>query len=222
MDEQYELQKHELETCQRRVNDLENEIVAYGEWKELSKTFQGRCSKIPDLEKELERLKRENKNIRDTIGNKLQLEEEVFHLQSRLEKQERSQDDNVAFKTQIKSLEADLQEYKAVAADHCAPNTLVTPTALRVRIENILQNDLILMNEKGSAKTDRETAASHVQEYKNELELCKKFSASLQTSLKHHKNSMHRVQKKLSLVAKERDCYKQLIENYEKDLTSKY
>lgn len=189
--------------------------------KNILQTFQERISKMPDLEKELERLKRENKNLRDTIGNKLQLEEEVFHLKTRLEKHERSQDDNVALHTQIKLLDNELQEYKAVATEHCAANTLVTSTALRIRIEEILRKDVILMSEKSSAKNDKDTAALHVQEYKNQLESCMKTNASLQTSLKYHKASMHRVQKKLGLVARERDCYKQLIENYEKDLTSK-
>lgn len=47
-----------------------------------------------------------------------------------------------------------------------------------------------------------------------------KANNELKTALKHHKNLMSRVQKKLMLVAKERDCYKQLVDNFERDLTS--
>lgn len=37
LETQFEMQKHHLESCQRRVNDLESEIAAFGEWKEISK-----------------------------------------------------------------------------------------------------------------------------------------------------------------------------------------
>lgn len=55
--------------------------------------------------------------------------------------------------------------------------------------------------------------------YEQQIEDFTKANSDLQTSLKLHKTSLHRVQKKLMLVAKERECYKQLIDSYEKDLT---
>lgn len=55
--------------------------------------------------------------------------------------------------------------------------------------------------------------------YEQKIEVFTKANSDLQTSLKYHKTSLHRVQKKLMLVAKERECYKQLIDSYEKDLT---
>lgn len=37
LDAKFEKQKHNLESCQRRVKDLENEIATFGEWKEITK-----------------------------------------------------------------------------------------------------------------------------------------------------------------------------------------
>lgn len=48
-----------------------------------------------------------------------------------------------------------------------------------------------------------------------------KSGSDLQIVLKNHRESFHKVQRKLRLVVSERDCYKQLIENYEKNVTSK-
>lgn len=48
-----------------------------------------------------------------------------------------------------------------------------------------------------------------------------KSGNDLQIVLKNHRESFHKVQRKLRLVVSERDCYKQLIENYEKNVTSK-
>lgn len=36
LETQFELQKIELNNCQRRISDLENEVLAYGDWKNES------------------------------------------------------------------------------------------------------------------------------------------------------------------------------------------
>lgn len=114
----------------------------------------------------METLKRENKNLNDNIGNKLLLEEEVFDLKTRLEKKERSNDDHVALQTHIQSLQAELLEYKSVAADHCPPKAVVSASNLRLRIETILQKDLILMSEKGTTKTEKDYASTEMMDLK--------------------------------------------------------
>lgn len=48
-----------------------------------------------------------------------------------------------------------------------------------------------------------------------------KSNNDLHIVLKNHKEGFHKVQRKLRLVVSERDCFKQLIENYEKNVTSK-
>lgn len=49
-----------------------------------------------------------------------------------------------------------------------------------------------------------------------------KTSTDLQSTVKNNRESFYKVQRKLRLVVSERDCYKQLIENYEKNVTSKW
>lgn len=218
-----DMHKMQLDTAQRRVAELETELAEFGEWKDMAKTFQTRVARVPELEQEMERLRRENRSIYDTIGNKLLLEEEVHDLRSRLALNERSHDDAVALRTTIQLLEAELADYKAVARDHCAPDvTTVSAVQLRARLEEILRTDLQLNSEKSAVRTEKETAAQQVIALQKELEIYTKATENLQTSLRYHKTSMHRVQKKLTLIVKERDCYKQLIENYEKDLTSEW
>lgn len=114
----------------------------------------------------METLKRENKNLNENIGNKLLLEEQVYDLQTRLVKKDRSNDDHVALQTHIQSLEAELREYKAVATDHCRPNTVASASNLRNRIETILQKDLILLTEKGTTKTEKDSASTEIIDLK--------------------------------------------------------
>lgn len=47
-----------------------------------------------------------------------------------------------------------------------------------------------------------------------------KAKNDLQTTVKHLQANAIRYKKKIMLISEERDCFKQLIDNYEKDLTS--
>lgn len=52
-----------------------------------------------------------------------------------------------------------------------------------------------------------------------ELEKTKNLHKELQNTEKQRQNMMHRMQKKLSLVTRERDSYRLQLDSYEKDLT---
>lgn len=47
-------------------------------------------------------------------------------------------------------VEKELKEWVQIAQDHCLPNTLVSPIALRSRIEQLLQKDVITAAENSS------------------------------------------------------------------------
>lgn len=214
-----EKEKQARNEAESRVKQLEYEISTYADWKEITKNTQARLASIPDLDKEIDRLKTNNKNLHDVLGDKLLLEEQVHDLKSRLEKYENSKNEAVALQVKLTSLEQELKEWVKVAQDHCLPNTLVSPIALRSRIEQILQNDIILVSEKSSNQCEKNSIESRMRDLQQQVETYTKNNDSLKSALKHHKSILLRVQKKLMLVAKERDCYKQLLENFEKDLT---
>lgn len=54
-----------------------------------------------------------------------------------------------------------------------------------------------------------------------EKELIQKEKDAIRKSLNQHQSILKKLQRKLLLVTGERDCQRQLLENYEKDLTSK-
>lgn len=214
-----EKEKQASNEAKSRVRQLEYEISTYEDWKEITKQTQARLASIPEMDKEINRLKTNNKNLHDVVGDKLLLEEQVHDLKSRLEKYENSKNEAVALQVKLTSLEQELKEWVKVAQDHCLPNTLVSPIALRSRIEQILQNDIVLASEKCTNQFEKNSIEAHMRDLQQQMDVYAKNNESLKSALKHHKNILLRVQKKLLLVAKERDCYKQLLENFEKDLT---
>lgn len=209
----------ELSTAQRRVQDLETEVKNFGEWKSMSKAFQARLARMTDLERDCERLQRENKNLHDTIGNKLLLEEQVHSLKSRLEATQQKSDSHVELETKIRSLEQENIDWKRVAKEVCGTRTPVTPTTMRNYIDEIQKKHLILASDANSAKLEKSTVNDQIFELRQQNELHVKTTENLTNALRSHKNGLHILKKKLSLVAKERDVLKNLLETYQNDLT---
>lgn len=195
---------------------------SYGEWQEVSKKTIGRLSGMGDLDKEVVRLRAELKNMRELVGNKLLLEEEVFDLRTRLERQEQSHVDAVQLQVQVEQLQRELNEWKAVAVDHCSNVSSPNPITLRTRLEEILKTNLVMSSEKHSDRSQRNSISGEVQELRSQCESYVKAITDMKNALKHNQTLLYRVQKKLMLVAKERECYKQVIEHYEKEVTSEY
>lgn len=210
--------RYQLAAAQRRVQELETEVTNFGEWKSMSKAFQARLAKITDLERECERLTRDNKNLHDTIGNKLLLEEQVHGLKSRLEASKQNSDTHVALETKIRSLEQENNDWKRVAKDVCGQSS-ATPTVLRNYIDDIQKKHLILACDTNAAKLEKSTVNDQIFELRQQNEMHRKTTDNLTAALRSHKNGLHILKKKLTLVAKERDVFKNLIETYEKDLT---
>uniref|UniRef100_A0A1B0A9Q5 Mitotic spindle assembly checkpoint protein MAD1 n=1 Tax=Glossina pallidipes TaxID=7398 RepID=A0A1B0A9Q5_GLOPL len=209
----------ELELANSRVKELEFDIASYNDWKEITKNSQARLLSIPDMDKELERLRSNNKHLQDLLGNKLLLEEQVYDLRQRLEKEEGARSEIAALQVQLKHSQHELKEWIKIAQDHCPPNTLVSPIALRARVEDLLQNDVIMISEKNSKLTETKSIESELLNFKQKCDIYAKNMDELNVALRRHKAFKDRIQKKLLLVSKERDCYKQLLENFEKDLT---
>lgn len=219
LEKDFEIQIQKISKLESHIKELEYEIESYGEWKNTSQTAQARLINISDLEKDNVRFRQEARNLRESVGNKLLLEEQVYDLKSRLESTEQNCAEITTYKVQLASMETELKNWRAVAADHCPANTAFTPQNLRNCLENILQKDLILSNEKSSAKNEYRTMQDQLIELKAQNEIYTKNNNDQKIILKRHQTIIHKMQKKLTLVAGERDCYKRLLDNYEKDLT---
>uniref|UniRef100_U5EX09 Putative attachment n=1 Tax=Corethrella appendiculata TaxID=1370023 RepID=U5EX09_9DIPT len=206
-----------------KIKALEYEVGSYGDWKNLSKVSHQRIANYKDLEKEVHRLREETKNLHDIIGNKMLLEEQVTDLKTRLEHYEKNNTDVVSLKVQITELEKQLNEWKKVANDFSTNKAItaatITPIILRSQYEQILQKDLILANEKSSVKNEKTQIENEITGLRVENEQLIRQSDELKKTLKQYQTALPRLQKKLTLITRERDCWKQLLDNYEKDLT---
>ncbi|CAO1351142.1 unnamed protein product [Diamesa serratosioi] len=215
---QLEQESHQLQSSLSRIKELEFEIGSFGDWKDLSKANHSRMNSLSELDKEVIRLRQTNKNLHDSLGNKLLLEEQVHDLEARLKKHEQSNDDAVMLRVQMESLDKELKDWKQLGNDYCQKNVANNPINVRSYIEQMLHRDLMLSNEKSSATNEKSSIQSQMQEMQN-ANLIQKEKDAIRKSLNQHQSILKKLQRKLLLVTGERDCQRQLLENYEKDLT---
>lgn len=214
-----EEQKLQLNAAERKVKELEAEIVGFGEWRRLEDVFQVRLAKTNDLERECERLTRDNKNLSETIGNKLLLEEQVHDLKTRLENQSKKAVHTIDLETKLHAIEQEIKSWKKMAVEFCPANSLASPQTLRAYIDRMQKEHLVLADGSSTAKLEKSVADEHMHELRTDHELGVQKIGTLTTTLRNYKCALHRLQKRLTLIARERDCFKTLLENYERDLT---
>ncbi|EDV36696.1 uncharacterized protein Dana_GF13088 [Drosophila ananassae] len=215
----FEKQSQSLKAANERIKELEYEIQSYNDWKEVTKASQERLASVPDLQSEIERLRHHNKHLNTLIGDKLLLEEKVHDYKTRLDREEGARAEAVSLQVKLSHVEQELKEWVKVAQDHCLPNTLVSPMALRSRIEQLLQEDIVHVAEKTTSESDTKHLQATVRELEQKCSVYLKNIEDLNIGLKRHKNFKERLQRKLITVSKERDFYKQMVENFDKDLT---
>lgn len=220
--ESLESEQNKLILAESKIKDLEYQLAGYGEFQDLAKATKDRLNRYDEMERENERLTTKNKQLYDLIGGKLLMEEQIYDLKSRLENADKEREELVTIRVNFEAMEKELEEWKKLAADYIPNDFHPGPMSLRRKIDDILQKDLQIANDSAVAKSERALMECENDEMKTQVDIQKKQIEDLQRGLKHHQTILSRLQKKLQLVAKERDAYKQLLDNYEKDLTSKY
>uniref|UniRef100_A0A182JGE9 Uncharacterized protein n=1 Tax=Anopheles atroparvus TaxID=41427 RepID=A0A182JGE9_ANOAO len=209
-----------LAEVESRVKTLEYEAREYDDWKNLSKATTGRLANVAKVERENQRLKEELKSIQDLIDGKMLLEEQVKNMKSRLEYYEQKEVQTPVLEVRLKELEQELSDWQQLGRDYSPQGGgSFNPKAMRKLIVEILQKDEVLTSEQSSVLKEKDQIQGKIQELQAQNEILEKNLAEHKRSLKYHQSVMHRVQKKLQLVIGERDFLKQLLENYEKDLT---
>lgn len=114
-----------------------------------------------------------------------------------------------------------LNEWRSVARGICesTKSDSLLPHLLRSAFEKLQQQELTLTSEKVELESQLKAVAHEAKVAKSELEKTQKLIGELKSTGEQKQNLIHRMQKKLLLVSRERDSYRQQLDSYEKDLT---
>lgn len=217
---QLEIKTQALAKAHLQIKDISFSKASYLEYQQQSKTQQHKLIAFSDLEKENIKLREEVKNLKDEVHNKLVLEEEVHSLKTRLQNFKGIDTKYTNLQVINAQTELYLEEFRVLARSICETSSDSSlPRLLRGVLENLQQQEINLTSEKIQLESQLSQVNHVAKVAKDELDKSQKHIADLQKNVKQHQNLIHRMQKKLSLVAGERDSYRKQLDSYEKDLT---
>ncbi|CAH1126285.1 unnamed protein product [Ceutorhynchus assimilis] len=216
-----ELKEVALVKAKNQIRVLENAKEDYMEFQQQAKTQAHKLARYVQLEEENKQLKEDFSRLKGDLKNKLLLEEEVYDLRNRLSKHKELEKKTADLQVQCDRNQMQLAEWKALARGFCetTESDVMLPHLLRSAIERLQQQELTLTSEKVEFESQLKSAQHAAKVSKSELEKNQKLLRELKTTGDQKQNLIHRMQKKLLLVTRERNSYRLQLDSYERDLT---
>ncbi|XP_015187247.1 PREDICTED: mitotic spindle assembly checkpoint protein MAD1 [Polistes dominula] len=204
----YEIQNVELQNIKIKMEKLESEKALWEEGKQLV----ARAAKASEFEKELNAAKETIAVLRESVRGKLLLEEQMASITKRLEHTEKLEQQIAMLETTKSELLLRLSEYESIGING-------GPTALKRELHRLQQAEAVLMAEEGQLKTKLDAAQRECQNLSRNYEQAKQLAIDATSSKEKLNKLVSRLQKKMMLVTRERDSYRQQLDLYEKEMT---
>ncbi|KOC68502.1 Mitotic spindle assembly checkpoint protein MAD1 [Habropoda laboriosa] len=206
--QEMELQNVELQSTKIKLERLESERAQWEEGKLLS----ARAARANDLEKELSIAKETIMSLRESVRGKLLLEEQMANVMKRLEHTE-------SVEQQVATLEGKMTELSLRLCEYESIGITGGPSVLKRELNRLQQAELVLKAEEGQLRSKLDAALRESALLSKNYEEAKKLATDVTASKEKLNKLVSRLQKKMILVTRERDSYRQQLDLYEKEIT---
>uniref|UniRef100_A0A7N6ADH3 Mitotic spindle assembly checkpoint protein MAD1 n=1 Tax=Anabas testudineus TaxID=64144 RepID=A0A7N6ADH3_ANATE len=198
-----------------KIKELERRLALQEQDIAIVKTVKTEVAKVPDLEKELKRLRDDNAFLRSYKNCSL-LKEEVEGLRKKLERMEKTKEELVNMELEKERLNEKLQAWE----------NLGQTTGLNIRKPEDLSREVIQIQQREiTLKEQNYTLNSRVRSVERaEAELSAELSQQRSRTLEEQKKReaqdalVRRLQKRVLLLTKERDGMRAILESYDTEL----
>ncbi|XP_034935395.1 mitotic spindle assembly checkpoint protein MAD1 [Chelonus insularis] len=207
LQQELELQKVENQNLKLEIETLKSERDL---WQE-KKLLYSETSRANDLEKDLNTAKETIESMRESIKGKLLLEEQMSNIKQRLEHTEQIEQRLAFLEVEYNQLSKILNEYNSI-------NIANGPVTLKKEIHRLQQAEIVLTAEEGLLRSQLESMQREYQALCQNFEATKINAAQIESSNEKLNVLINRLQKKIILITKERDNYRQQVEMYEKEI----
>uniref|UniRef100_A0A6V7IDT1 Mitotic spindle assembly checkpoint protein MAD1 n=1 Tax=Bracon brevicornis TaxID=1563983 RepID=A0A6V7IDT1_9HYME len=208
-EQQFELQNIEIQNLKMKIEKLESERALWDE----GKMMLARAARANELEKELQSANDLISNLREAVKGKLLLEEQMCSMEKRVEHSEAVERHAAMLEVKCEELTARLKEYESLGIG-------TTPSALKHEIYRLQQSEAVLMLEEGKLRSQINALTRDSENIQKKYEEAKKMAADMTNSNERLNKFISRIQKKMLLVSRERDSYRQQLDLYEKEMTT--
>ncbi|KAE8300464.1 Mitotic spindle assembly checkpoint protein MAD1 Mitotic arrest deficient 1-like protein 1 [Larimichthys crocea] len=199
-----------------KIKELERRLTLHEQDVAIVKTVKSEAAKVPDLEKELKRLRDDNAFLRESRENCSLLKEEVEGLRRKLERMVKTKEDLVNMELEKERLAEKLQAWE----------NLGQSTGLNIRKPEDLSREVIQIQQREFAlKEQNYTLNSRVRSLERSqsevrAELSQQHGKTLEEQKKRETQDglVRRLQKRVLLLTKERDGMRAILESYDSEL----
>ncbi|XP_073333414.1 mitotic spindle assembly checkpoint protein MAD1 [Pagrus major] len=199
-----------------KIKELELRLTLQEQDIAIVKTVKAEVAKVPDLEKELKRLREDNAFLRESRENCSLLKEEVEGLMRKLERTAKTKEELVNMELEKERLAEKLQAWE----------NLGQSTGLNIRKPEDLSREVIQIQQREfTLKEQNYTLNSRVRSVErsqSELraELTQQRGKTLEEQKKRETQDalVRRLQKRVLLLTKERDGMRAILESYDNEL----
>lgn len=120
---------------------------------------------------------------------------------------------------QVATLEAKKTELSLRLAEYESTGITGGPTALKRELNRLQQAELVLKSEEGQLRSRLDAALRESHTLSKNYEDAKKVAMDVTVSKEQLNKLVNRLQKKMILITRERDSYRQQLDLYEKEIT---
>ncbi|XP_035516351.1 mitotic spindle assembly checkpoint protein MAD1 isoform X2 [Morone saxatilis] len=199
-----------------KIKELERRLALQEQDVAIVESVKSEVAKVPDLEKELKRLREDNAFLRESRENCSLLKEEVEGLRRKLERMSKTKEELVNMELEKERLAEKLQAWE----------NLGQSTGLNIRKPEDLSREVIQIQQREIALKEQNytlnSRVRSVERSQSELraELSQQRSKTLEEQKKREAQDslVRRLQKRVLLLTKERDGMRSILESYDTEL----
>ncbi|XP_033943463.1 mitotic spindle assembly checkpoint protein MAD1 [Pseudochaenichthys georgianus] len=199
-----------------KIKELERRLALQEQDIAIVKTVKSAVAKVPDLEKDLKRLREDNAFLRESRENCSLLKEEVEGLRRKLERMEKKKEELVNIELEKERLAEKLKAWENLGQS--TGLNIRKPEDLSREVIHIQQREIALKEQNYTLSSRVRSAERSQNEHRAELGLQRSKTLEEQKKRETQDSLVRRLQKRVLLLTKERDGMRAILESYDSEL----
>ncbi|XP_067673796.1 mitotic spindle assembly checkpoint protein MAD1-like isoform X2 [Haliotis asinina] len=203
--------------AEQKIKDLEDQERLHQEDVTITRALRTQLETLPNLERELDKLKEENKYYKETEKNTLLMEEQIEGLTKKLQRAENRMADYTQLQLDNESLKINLERWQGKSA--AGLGNPLSPTELSLQVAELQSAQMLASDEYSKLQSRFNSLQAELREMNSKYQTLVQEVSVGKTGSQHQQDLIKRLQRKLLLVSKEREGYKRILDSYESEVT---
>ncbi|KAM6940811.1 mitotic spindle assembly checkpoint protein MAD1 [Lycodopsis pacificus] len=199
-----------------KIKELERRLALQEQDFAIVKNVKSEVAKVPDLEKDVKRLREENAFLRESRENCSLLKEEVEGLRRKLERTEKAKEELVIMELEKERLAEKLRAWENIGQS--TGLNIRKPEDLSREVIQIQQIEISLKEQNYTLDSRARSVARSQAELRAELSQQRSKALEEQKKREAQDALVRRLQKRVLLLTKERDGMRAILESYDSAL----